>query len=564
MKIVSVRFVQLSILCCVLFSFLGCRTSSESEVKYETDQYSTQVYFNPTILNDETSKFNNLINNGIQLQLALWNKGYDPSGLAYEIASYFSRRQLEIWTIDNPEISSFLPATDVSIYRATGVPSGLVGDVVTALPGSFSGRIIRRAQKLVSPIIHKKGLSANVMIAGVEIGVDKLTHFFGVGSAYLDVYQESLKLSLEEEFPTLFENLSIEKQESLRNKAEKTAIKMGVDSEERYWGKQATGVFSNADLVANYQGFLLLRDIAEDRSQYIAWTSDNKPYLKSPIDLKNIVNSYWNEAINPNEYSDFLKPTVESSLYSYCTVYKAHPNKFVTVNEDELEERFKYAGMRNKKDRIKMRLDQVCERYNQMTSKKKKKYKQIKLKTAEHTDLQGVSGSTTGLRLKDDQQQIITDPEKIKSRLLSMGALPGCKKSIQSAIEEHEMIMALHAANSEKFSRELNGTLSDKMPVFNLNNPTALVCRPQEIQNSKIRNTVNISLKYCKDAQKKVSYFYFLGYENELVEKIEQIDESASALFEGKYSYISSPGFFEFNDLVSYVYRAIPVLCRWY
>ncbi|SDO94818.1 hypothetical protein [Desulforhopalus singaporensis] len=151
--------------------------------------------------------------------------------------------------------------------------------------------------------LNLKELSNVVRIRDQLIGLDKIGHFFAEGWNYFEQTQE--------------DNATIE-----------TAIAWGTELEEGTFGYLTTGIFSYADLVANFNGFRFwngLRKKTKDpietviadffTSQQISCNFDlfasikkrkivRKWVLGKKFDISEYVDGSWNEANNCNRYKD--------------------------------------------------------------------------------------------------------------------------------------------------------------------------------------------------------------------------------------------------------------------
>ena len=79
-------------------------------------------------------------------------------------------------------------------------------------------------------------ISSTVNLYGTDFGTDKIAHIFQQGYDYYKIYKRGLKKGLSEE------------------KAIQKAVKWGRKTEATYFGTWVSGVYSNADLSANYAG----------------------------------------------------------------------------------------------------------------------------------------------------------------------------------------------------------------------------------------------------------------------------------------------------------------------
>jgi len=156
-------------------------------------------------------------------------------------------------------------------------------------------------------------LDQSINVNGIFIGVDKLTHFTGSGYLYYKRY------------------LFARKRGDSKLQAMEKAIDLGIISENNILGRYGTGVFSFADLEANFQGLLLGLDLCQNgktrlKKNRSRWTLDE------PFDIRNYVNPNWNEAYNPSYYYEgknlslFPKSiTVLTNLPKYCEMFNSQP-----------------------------------------------------------------------------------------------------------------------------------------------------------------------------------------------------------------------------------------------
>lgn len=119
------------------------------------------------------------------------------------------------------------------------------------------------------PHVPYFGLAPNIQVNGYYFGTDKLSHFASVGYIYFS-----------------------------KNYLRK-AIDYGIQDEKTLHGYWASGVFSYADLEANYQGFLFYKNICSDPDSMLEkvnknWVIKNKPQIKKYI------NGYWDESFYPS------------------------------------------------------------------------------------------------------------------------------------------------------------------------------------------------------------------------------------------------------------------------
>lgn len=147
-------------------------------------------------------------------------------------------------------------------------------------------------------------LSPTVRMYGVELGTDKIEHFFQQGYDYYKIRSsESAKGRSAEE-------------------ADRKAVAWGQRTERTYFGLLVSGVYSNADLFANfagmnfYQGLTSPVTIGSSTRPAILRLVNGKWQVNDGINLHRVlirpfISDHMNEALNPSGYAFNLYPTVK-------------------------------------------------------------------------------------------------------------------------------------------------------------------------------------------------------------------------------------------------------------
>jgi hypothetical protein len=179
------------------------------------------------------------------------------------------------------------------------------------------------------------GVGPTLKINHVLVGTDKLGHFLSQGRKF---YRRWVK------------------QQSVSKAAEHSAY-----TERAIFGQMTTGSYSNADLVANYEGFRFYRSLFEDnivpgKPAILAWEGDHW-IMQRPFDWADHVNDYWDEALNINHYDVMLYSHMKTRFLSFCNIYHEYPGLFVVHDEETLKSRYRYLQLR---DTAELRLDQLC------------------------------------------------------------------------------------------------------------------------------------------------------------------------------------------------------------
>lgn len=159
--------------------------------------------------------------------------------------------------------------------------------------------------------------ASTVNIYGTYMGVDKFGHFINQGYEYFDLYQKIRKQGLSH-------------QDSLLK-----IVQWGVDTEDGLFGKIVDGVYSNADLAANFSGFMFyqnfLQPIKIDQQIYPQIIKKNSDgiwfYNEAPVNsrdelLKRFVSDHFDESLNASIYESPQRFFVTKAIKSRCQNWK--------------------------------------------------------------------------------------------------------------------------------------------------------------------------------------------------------------------------------------------------
>lgn len=177
------------------------------------------------------------------------------SGLKKQLKRIFFGK-VEGWLSGNPNI----PQVNVPLARSI-----------------YSDLRFRNAPPIFLP---KMGVGPTVNIFGLAIGTDKFGHFFDEGYAQYRVLKNTGNT--------------------------KRAIQKGINTEKGLFGLTTTGVYSYADLVANYHGMLFWKDMLEANlpESYLSCVVSNaqgavaKYVIKRSFRVADYVDAAWDESIN--------------------------------------------------------------------------------------------------------------------------------------------------------------------------------------------------------------------------------------------------------------------------
>jgi hypothetical protein len=179
------------------------------------------------------------------------------------------------------------------------------------------------------------GVGPTLKINNVLVGSDKLGHFLSQGRKFYRRY--------------------------LRHRDVTRAAERSAYTERALFGQMSTGSYSNADLVANYEGYVFYRSLFEDgavpgKPAILRWDEDHWE-IQRPFDFADHVNEYWDEALNINHYDGLLYPHIEERLKRFCGDYRAAPQRYEIVGEERLINRYRHLQLRQTSE---LRLSRLC------------------------------------------------------------------------------------------------------------------------------------------------------------------------------------------------------------
>lgn len=143
-------------------------------------------------------------------------------------------------------------------------------------------------------------LERELRVGDVAFSTDKIAHFFPTGWRYLVRYRERRAAGDDDDT------------------ALRAAIdQIGVATELGGWGLGIDGIFSFADLEANYQGLVFFQRLCDPERPDLVKT-DVGWALHRPFDIGEWVNPCWDESYYGNVYVETLWPAIERALSEKC------------------------------------------------------------------------------------------------------------------------------------------------------------------------------------------------------------------------------------------------------
>jgi len=284
-------------------------TFSAAAAAYETDQF----YNRSQPITDSTEVLNRKVNETLTEIVADWRKDHDQKAFVDDIYHTLGGHhwvdKIERWAMKSPEVDKLETTRYDSIYA--GLP-------IWSVRTTFFF-----------------GIGSTIRVNEQLIGTDKLGHFFSQGRKF---YRRYLKYGSEEQ-----------------------ATRQSVFTERAIFGSGSSGAFSNADLVANYEGHRFYRSLFEDdvvpgKPAIVRWENGGW-IIQREFDWADHVNEFWDEALNINDFDVLLYGHMRKRLVDLCPQYWDNPALYTLENEEELKSRYAHLGMR---DSWYLRLDTLC------------------------------------------------------------------------------------------------------------------------------------------------------------------------------------------------------------
>jgi hypothetical protein len=276
---------------------------------YETDQFNNRLQ----PIADSSALMNRQVTLAIANSITSWQGPRDDmkvvNGIYNKIGGRHWVDKLERFAMDSVDIEKLDTPSHDSIY--SGHP--IWATRVAALFG-------------VGPTLR---------INDTLVGTDKFGHFLSQGRKF---YRRWLKV----------EN-------------ESRAAEQSAFTERALFGQMSTGSYSNADLVANYEGYRFYRSLFEDniidgKPAILSWENDHW-IMQRPFEWADHINDYWDEALNINHFDKVLYPHMKQRLLTFCDDYLKAPELFEINDEDVLMQRYQDIQLR---DTSELRLNALC------------------------------------------------------------------------------------------------------------------------------------------------------------------------------------------------------------
>jgi len=146
--------------------------------------------------------------------------------------------------------------------------------------------IYQNVSFLDAPILNVVGIGRSIRLAGQIVGSDKIGHFFMQGLEFYDLEREGKSID---------------------------RILREDHGEDGVWGLATSGVYSYADIAADYQGYRFWKEFTTGDHPYIR-CDEEKGWVKNrDFTWASYVNPAWDEAINCSG----MRPKIQASVDAY-------------------------------------------------------------------------------------------------------------------------------------------------------------------------------------------------------------------------------------------------------
>ena len=269
---------------------------------YESDQYMNRTQIVAEAIEMMDKQVNQAIDVVLNRKPPLVTKQTIARGIWREVGGIYWADKIERWAAKSPHVDKYDQTRRKSIYQSMPIWATRVNFVF--------------------------GVGRSFKLNGNMVGSDKLGHFFSQGYKYY--------------------------RRELRGESEEKLLAKGVFAERWLFGQLTTGVYSNADLVANYEGWLFYQSLFADdvtgAKPAILRLKGDKYVKQRPFTWADHVNAYWDEALNPSFNVASLNKRLRKSILALCPEARQAPEHYVVTDDEGLWQRYQHIGLKDNRE----------------------------------------------------------------------------------------------------------------------------------------------------------------------------------------------------------------------
>ena len=279
--------------------FVAASSTETIALGGETDPYTNR----DADIQDSLAVLDHKVNNALNRISSEWKRECDERAFIFAVYRDLGGRhwvdKIERWAMFTPEVDR--------------------------LPTKRADSLFHDAPTLLSIGVRLGNFTRTIKVSGTHISTDKLGHFFSQGRKFYFRYERVGTIKGAARLTALWENL--------------------------LWGGSLSGVYSNADLVANYEGFLFYRGLFNQgivEGKDAIFRCENGSLLKQrEFTWADHVNPFWDEMLNPSYFRPSLVPAVKRRMLRLCVDYLERPTRYQIENPIDLQKRYRLLAMRD-------------------------------------------------------------------------------------------------------------------------------------------------------------------------------------------------------------------------
>ncbi len=275
---------------------------SAAALGYETDQYTNRTQ----PVTDSLEVMDQQVNDALDRIIAGNHQPASDQAFSRavykEVGGLYWADKIERWAARASEVDKYQQTRFDSIYRGMPIWATRVNFIF--------------------------GIGRSFRVNDVMVGSDKFGHFFSQGYKYI--------------------------RREFRGESEETILGKGRFAERWIFGQFTTGTYSNADLVANFEGWrfyqsLFRGDVIPGKPAIL--TKVNGGYARQrDFTWSDHINDYWDEALNPSYLVKSLNWRLRERIAELCPEYEAAPEFYVSVQDEALWQRYVHLGLKDNRE----------------------------------------------------------------------------------------------------------------------------------------------------------------------------------------------------------------------
>ncbi len=277
--------------------------SSMSIFGLEIDQFTYRDIYTP-LLGDFTAELNFETNRLIKKAIDVYNSKWASRDIGrVQARKYLAFEIYKITAGKDDETIDFRPPNEFNAWYALVYKSGR-GRLQSWIIEQDDNPNVFHLKNNVFSYMYPSFFNHNYIfkIRDIQFGSDKIDHFFDQGYSYF------LKSNYGED--------------------DTAALDFGISSEHSWFGTKFSGIFSFADIKANWKGYQFFKNIFSREYPYFSLNNDGTIMLEREFNWVEHVDWEFDELRNPSVYRFDVKNVILISIkikknrLNYCTTFE--------------------------------------------------------------------------------------------------------------------------------------------------------------------------------------------------------------------------------------------------